>query len=170
MRVWDVIVREALQTMARNERRAVSGALSQVYERPELDEGRQEIEASIRREVLSDFLDMAARFLQQVGLDYRTAAAFAGILAGATLEEYVRTLADTNGITVTDSSGEPVIADSLNAELCSDGGYGLIEEMQVRAWIELRNKADHARRDEFTADEVRLMIEGLRDLMIRHPG
>ena len=92
-------------------------------ELPQLGGYRHEIEESIRREVLSDFLDMAARFLERV--DYRPGATFAGILAGATLEEYVRKLADANGIVTTNSGGEPVKAEPLNAELRVKGVYDL---------------------------------------------
>ena len=82
----------------------------------------------------------------------------------------MRKLADANGIVTTNSGDEPAKAAPLNAELRVRGVYDLSEELQVRAWIELRNKTARASRDEFTADEIRLMIQGLRDFMIRHPA
>src|SRR5215207_4582523 len=97
-------------------------------------------------------------------------AAAAGNLAGATLEEYLRKLADAYGIATAKSGGEPVQAESVNTELGGEGVYDLSEQMQVTAWLELWNKAARGRRDEFSADEVRLMIQGVRDLMIRHPA
>ena len=151
---------------SRNPDRVLPRALSQVHELPQ--SGERAYEESIRREVFFDFLDIATRFLDQV--EYRPGATFAGILAGATLEEYVRKLADANGIVTTNARGEPVKAAPLNAELRVKGVYDLSEELQVRAWIELRNKTARASRDEFTADEIRLMIQGLRDFMIRHPA
>jgi hypothetical protein len=154
--------------MAGDEDHPLPRPVPEVHELSQLGEYRHEIEASIRREVLSDFLGIAARFLQQN--DYRPAATFAGILAGATLEEYVRNLANANGITTTNSGGEPAKPEPLNAELRDKGVYDFSEELQVRTWIELRNKAARAKRDEFTADEIRLMIQGLRDFMIRHPA
>jgi len=126
-----------------------------------------EIEESIRRGLFSDFLDMAAHFLEEYDLP---AATSAGILAGATLEEYLRKLADAYGIATAKSGGEPVQAESVNTELGGEGVYDLSEQMQVTAWLELWNKAARGRRDEFSADEVRLMIQGVRDLMIRHPA
>ena len=149
--------------MPRDEDRAVS----EVYELPQSAARTHEIEGSARRAVLSDFLDMAARFLEQV--DRRHGATCAAILAGATLEEYVRNLADANGIATTTPGGEPIKAESLNGELRGKGVYDLSEEMQVTTWIELRNKAARASRDEFTAEEIRLMIQGVRDLTVRHP-
>lgn len=163
----DLNVKEALQTMAPDEDRALSRTLSEVYE-PERGGYRDEIEESTRRGVLSAFMDMATRFVEQV--DHRPGATAAGILAGATLEEYLRNLADANGVKTADPDGKPIKAETLNAELRGKGVYDPSEEMQVTAWLALRNKAARAKRDEFTADEIRLMIQGVRDLMIRHSG
>ena len=127
-----------------------------------------EIEESIRRGVFLDFLNMAVDLLEES--DQRYAAVSAGILAGATLEQYLRKLADAYGIETANSGGEPVKAESLNTKLRGEGVYDLSEQMQVTAWLELWNKAARGRRDEFSADEVRLMIQGVRDLMIRHPA
>jgi len=125
-----------------------------------------EIEQSIRRGVFSDLLDMAAHLLE--GYEHLHAATSAGVLAGATLEEYLRKLADANGIATANSGGEPVKAESLNTELRGEGVYDLSEQMQVTAWLDLRNKAARGRRDEFSADQVRLMIQGVRDFTVRH--
>jgi len=127
-----------------------------------------EIEESIRRGVFSDFLDMAADLVDES--DQRWAATSAGILAGATLEHYLRKLADGYGIETANSGGEPAKAESLNSELRGEGVYDLSEQMQVTGWLKLRDKAVRGRRDEFSADEVRLMIQGVRDLMIRRPA
>jgi hypothetical protein len=129
-------------------------------------EALPQVEQSIRRAVFSDFLDMAARLLEES--DHLHAATSAGVLAGATLEEYLRTLAHGNAIATANSGGEPVKAESLNAELQGRGAYDLSEQNQVTVWLNLWNKADLGKRDEFTAEDVRRMIQGVRDLMIRH--
>jgi hypothetical protein len=127
---------------------------------------RFEIEPSIRRAVFFDFLDMAASLLEEA--DHLSAATSAAFLAGATFEEYLRKLADANGIETVDSAGERVGAESLNTELCGEGVYDVSEQMQATAWLGLRNKACLGKRHEFTAEEVRLMIQGVREFMIRH--
>jgi hypothetical protein len=124
------------------------------------------IEPSIRRAVFFDFLDMAAWLLEES--DHLSAATSAAFLAGATFEEYLRKLADANGIETVNSAGERLRAESLNTELCGEGVYDLSEQMQATAWLDLRNKAYLAKRQEFTAEEVRLMIQGVREFMIRH--
>jgi hypothetical protein len=127
---------------------------------------RLEIEPSVRRAVFFDFLDMAASLLEEA--DRLSAATSAAFLAGATLEEYLRKLADANGVDTVNSGGERVGAESLNTELCRAGVYDLSEQMLATAWLDLRNKADLGKRYEFTAQEVRLMIQGVREFMIRH--
>jgi hypothetical protein len=125
-------------------------------------------EPSPRREVFSDFLDMAAHLLEKY--HHPSAATSAGVLAGATLEEYLRKLADANGIETAQPGGEPVEAESLNAELRAEGLCDRSEQMQVTAWLDLRDNAARGRRDEFSADQLRLMIQGMRDFMHRHPA
>jgi hypothetical protein len=127
---------------------------------------RFKIEPSIRRALFFDFLDMAASLLEES--DRLSAATSAAFLAGATFEEYLRKLAEANGIETVGLDGERVGAESLNAELCGEGVYDLTEQMQATAWLDLRNKAYLGKRHEFTAEEVRLMIQGVREFMSRH--
>jgi hypothetical protein len=157
---------DRLQTTARDEHRILAqmDELLEQYYRSRGGIGRGE--PSLRREVFSDFLDMAAHLLEKY--HHPSAATSAGVLAGATLEEYLRKLADANGIATANSGGEPVKAESLNTELRAEGAYDLSEQMQVTAWLDLRNKAARGRRDEFSADQVRLMIQGVRDFTVRH--
>ena len=127
---------------------------------------RFEIEPSIRRALFFDFLDMAASVLEES--HQLSAASSAAFLAGATFEEYLRKLADANGIQTVSSGGERIGVGSLNTELRDEGVYDLSEQMQATAWLDLRNKAYLGKRNEFTAEEVRLMIQGVREFMIRH--
>ena len=127
---------------------------------------RFEIEPSVRRALFFDFLDMAAALLD--ASDRQSAATSAAPVAGATFEEYLRKLADANGIETVDSAGERVKAESLNTKLCGERVYDLTEQMQATAWLDLRNKAYLGKRHEFTAQEVRLMIQGVADFMRRH--
>lgn len=154
--------------MARDEHRIIAqmdDLLEQYYRSRG---GIRQGESSLRREVFSDFLDMAAHLLEKY--HHPSAATSAGVLVGATLEEYLRKLADANGIATAQPGGEPVKAESLNAELRGEGVYDHSEQMQVTGWLEMQHKAARGRRDEFSAGQVRQMIQGMRDLMIRHPA
>lgn len=123
-----------------------------------------EIEGSVRRRVFGDFLDMAQHLLDEYD------RLPAGVIAGATLEEHLRKLCDPNGIATTKANGKPEQAESLNAALRDEGAYDLSMQKQVTAWLDLRNKAAHGRRDEFSDDQVRLMIDGVRQFTLWHPA
>jgi hypothetical protein len=57
---------------------------------------------------------------------------------------------------------------SLNTK-CGDAGvYNRLEQKQVAVWIGLRNHADHAEFDQYTADDVRRMLDGVTEFLARH--
>jgi hypothetical protein len=49
------------------------------------------------------------------------------------------------------------------------GIYRKAEQKQMIAWQGLRNHAAHGE-EEFTAQEIRLMVQGVRDFISRHPA
>jgi hypothetical protein len=89
---------------------------------------------------------------------------------GVTLEEHLRKLCDQHGIATTKSDGKFHKADTLNAELAKAGACNVSEQKQVTAWLGIRNSAAHGRPDEFTDDQVKLMIQGIRDFTVRNPA
>lgn len=119
-------------------------------------------EEEIHADVFSDFLSMA---------DSLVADGFvlpAAVVAGAALESHLRALADRNGITLT-ARGKPKRATALNDDLAKRAVYRKAEQKQVLAWQDLRNSAAHGE-ETFTVAEVRLMIQGVRDFIGRHPA
>jgi hypothetical protein len=123
-----------------------------------------EIEAAINSGVFADFLDMADHVLSEI---HKTPAA---VIAGFTLEEHLRKLCARAGIATTRSDGQPVKADSMNAELANASTYSKTEQKDVLAWLGRRNDAAHGKHDEYTDDQVELMIEGVRGFVSRHPA
>jgi hypothetical protein len=124
----------------------------------------QEIEAAINAGVFADFLEMAEHVLDDI---HKTPAA---VIAGFTLEEHLRKLCARVGISTTKPSGEPIKADTMNAELAKAGTYSKTEQKEVLAWLGRRNDAAHGKHDEFTDAQVTLMIEGVRGFVSRHPA
>jgi len=120
----------------------------------------------IQGDLLSDFLEMAAHL---AGENYKDAAA---VIAGSVLEEHTRKLAEGRGIEVERADGRAHKFETLNAELrkAEPPTYSEAERKQLAAWYGLRTDAAHARRDEYTLEEVRLMIEGIRGFLIRYPA
>ena len=123
------------------------------------------VKGLISAEVFADFLDMASYLLEE---GYKDAAA---VMAGSVLEEHLRQLCHKGGIEVEivkpDGNRRHRKADSLNADLAKQGLYSLLDQKSVIAWLDLRNKAAHGKYNEYTKEQVILMIQGITEFMAR---
>ncbi len=122
------------------------------------------VEELLHASVFADFLEMAEHLRAE---GYKDPAA---VLCGGVLEEHLHALADKNSMESADDSGRPLKADRLNADLASGGVYSKLDQKSVTAWLDLRNKAAHAHYGEYSADQVGLFIQGVRDFLARHPA
>lgn len=52
-------------------------------------------------------------------------------------------------------------ADLLNSELTKAGVYGVLEQKNVLAWLDLRNRAAHGKYSEYSIEQVELMYQGV---------
>jgi hypothetical protein len=121
----------------------------------------------IHGDVFSDFLEMAS-YLQDES--FKDPAA---VLAGGTLEAHLRQLCAKHSILVEFQGSRgttPKKADQLNSDLAGANVYSKLDQKSVTAWLDLRNKAAHARYTEYTSEQVALLIEGVRDFLIRNPA
>ena len=123
----------------------------------------QSVHELLHASVFADFLEMADHLLNE---GYKDPAA---VLAGGVLEEHLRKLCEKNGID-TESAGSPKKADMLNSQLTKAGAYEKLDQKNVTAWLDLRNKAAHAKYEEYAKEQVALMTQGVRDLLTRHPA
>jgi hypothetical protein len=55
----------------------------------------------------------------------------------------------------------------MNADLSSVGAYNKLDQKNVTAWLDLRNKAAHGRYPEYTADQVANMLLGVTEFTAR---
>ena len=123
------------------------------------------LEELIHGEVFGDFLEMAEYLLEN---GYKDAAA---VIAGSTLEAHMKQLCKRAGLAsdITTSSGtRPKRAEQLNAELSKAAVYGILDQKNVTAWLDLRNKAAHGEYGQYTKEQVAIMISGVRDFLTRH--
>ena len=122
----------------------------------------------VHADLFADFLAMAEYLLQE---GFKDAAA---VHAGGVLEQHIRKLCDKSSIptTVTDTSGDarPKKLDAMNSELAKAQVYNKNEQKSVGAWAGTRNSAAHGHYNEYTTEQVRLMILGVRDFVNRHPA
>lgn len=118
----------------------------------------------IHGDVFGDFLEMADHLLNE---GYKDAAA---VLGGGVLEEHLRQLCNNNSISVLQASGAAKKADQMNADLAAKGVYSKLDQKNVTAWLDLRNKAAHGKYTEYTKEQVALFIQSIRDFISRNPA
>jgi hypothetical protein len=116
----------------------------------------------VTAEVFADFLEMAGHLHDE---KYKDPAA---VVVGSVLEEHLRQLCAAASIPVDDpASGRTRKADSLNADLVKANKYSKLDQKNITAWLDLRNKAAHGKYSEYTSDQVGLMLAGVRDFVSR---
>ena len=121
------------------------------------------IEELLHSDVFSDYLAMAMHLLEK---DYKDAAA---VLTGGTLEVHLRNMCSKHNIS-TERSGKAKKADELNSELAKQEEYSKLDQKSVTSWLDLRNKAAHGRYNEYTKEQVQILVQSVRDFITRHPA
>lgn len=120
----------------------------------------------ISAEVFADFLEMAEHLLAE---HYKDAAA---VMIGSVLEEHLRFLAQKNGLATirSDKMGNsmPKKADALNSELAKVSVYNTLDQKNVTANLDLRNKAAHGHYNDYSQEQVVIMLQLVRDFVARH--
>jgi hypothetical protein len=137
--------------------RGVLQALRADYEADRL----QTFAERVHSDLFSDFLEMAEYLLEDEGL--KDAAA---VLAGGVLEQHLRKLCPKHSVAL---PTHPKL-DSMNTELAKQGAYGKNEQKQITAWAGIRNDAAHANYGNYTAEQVKLMVQGIRHFITTHPA
>ena len=125
------------------------------------------IKSLITAEVFADFIEMTQYLMEQ---NYKDAAA---VIAGSVLEEHLRQLCLKNNIEIeikTAHDVKPKRADRLNADLAAADIYTKLDQKAVTMWLDLRNKAAHGHYSEYNKDQVRSMISGITEFMVRLPA
>ncbi len=115
-------------------------------------------------EIFSDFLEMSSYLLDE---GYKDPAA---VIAGGTLEEHLRKLCNNYNIPIiitTQKGPKPKKAEQMNSDLVGKNVYSKLDQKNVTAWLDLRNKAAHAKYSEYTKEQVSTMIMGIREFISR---
>ncbi|OSR69228.1 hypothetical protein BV326_03513 [Pseudomonas syringae pv. actinidiae] len=118
----------------------------------------------IAAEIFSDFLEMAEHLLEQ---GYKDPAA---IMIGSVLEENLRQLCVANKIDTSlerDGIFIPKKTDRLNSDLANSEAYTKLDQKSVTAWLGLRNNAAHGKYNEYTKEQVNLMLHGVTEFLAR---
>jgi hypothetical protein len=123
----------------------------------------QNLTEIVHADIFSDFLDMARHLLDN---GYKDPAA---VLAGSTLESHLKNLAIKNSIP-TENAGKAKKASQLNVDLTKANVYNKLDEKNVTAWLDLRNKAAHGSYTEYNLDQVKLLVSSIQDFLSRIPA
>ncbi|MEU3251079.1 hypothetical protein [Streptomyces sp. NPDC006997] len=117
----------------------------------------------VHADTYRDYLEMAEALLAK---GYKDAAA---VITGTSLEVHVRALCVKNNVT-TAVAGRPKKADTMNADLKKAGVYDGLQQKEVTAWMDLRNKAAHGNYADYDRDQVRRLIDGVEAFMRKYPA
>lgn len=121
------------------------------------------IQELVHADLFSDFLEMADYLLRE---GYKDPSA---VLVGGVLEEHLRKICNKHGVPTTDArDGKPRKSDTLNADLAKQGVFDKLEQKNVTAWLDLRNKAAHGHYTTYDTNHVDLMLRGVRDFISRY--
>jgi hypothetical protein len=118
-------------------------------------------EELIHGDIFSDYLEMAEHLC---ATGYKDAAA---VIAGSTLEAHIKTLCTKFSVAL-EHGGKPKKADTLNADLVKAGAYSKLDQKAVTSWLGLRNDAAHGDYNNYTKEQVELLIQNIRNFIIRH--
>jgi len=125
------------------------------------------LEELVHGEVFGDYLEMAQHLLDS---GFKDAAA---VIAGSTLEGHLRSLCRKASIDVHRNVGGVIVAkkaDAMNTELATAEVYGKLDQKNITAWLDLRNKAAHGEYADYAKEQVRLLIASVRDFLTRNPA
>ncbi len=122
-----------------------------------------QIEELIRADLFADFLDMGEYLLEE---GYKDPPA---VISGGVLEEHLRKLCLKNSINIK-TNDRFKKADAMNADLTNSNVYNRLDQKSITAWLDLRNKAAHGKYTEYTDEQVKVALLGIRDFVARFPA
>lgn len=103
-------------------------------------------------EVFADFLEMGEYLLNE---GYKDAAA---VIIGTVLEDSLRKLSERASLPLIADSGKPLTMEPLNAQLAKADIYSKLVQKQITSWAHVRNKAAHGEFNEYSLEQVKMML------------
>lgn len=102
-------------------------------------------------EVEASLIDQAEELLSK---GYHLAAA---VLAGAVLEQHLRSLCAKYNVSPLGPNGKPKTMEPLNQDLCRAGAYSTLQQKQITHLAGIRNEAAHG--NPVAADEAKRLVQ-----------
>ena len=117
------------------------------------------VENEIVRGNLATFLDSAQDVLNLTN-ESKDIAAFQ---AGTALENGLKKIAVQNKVPVKDKDD----IGSLNTKLATAKVYSALDRSQIQTWKKIRDSVTHGKFSEYSADQVKVMIDGIKEFLAR---
>ena len=118
--------------------------------------------------IFNDYIEIAEHLLEN---GYKDSAA---VIIGSTLETELRKLCEKNNIEIEiiGRNGKSSFkkADSMNSDLVKESVYSKINQKQVTSWLGIRNSAAHGKYSEYTEQDVKLMLDGIKNFIVNNPA
>ena len=91
----------------------------------------------------------------------------AAVLCGAVLEDSLRRLCErqTPPVETANENGRLKNLNSLIQDLQKANAFNKLKAQQLRGWAQVRNCAAHGKFDEFSRDDVELMVKGVTNFL-----
>jgi hypothetical protein len=121
----------------------------------------QSVTELVHADVFSDFIEMADHLLAE---GYKDPAA---VMIGGVLEEHLRKVCDKNSVSTIDGNGKPKKASVMNDDLVKAGVYDKLEQKNVTAWLDLRNKAAHGEYSKYDKRHVEDLSRSVKNFLTR---
>lgn len=118
-------------------------------------------------DIFGDFLKFAEETLND---GYKDPSA---VLISVTLEDHLRKLCIKNDIEITEKKADEKVIDKKCAKMNEDLGkvvYNKINQQKVTALLSIRNSAVHAKWNEYTENDIKNMLNDVRDFISRFPA
>ena len=113
------------------------------------------LKSLIQAEVFDSELEQADELLKS---GYKVAAA---VIAGVVLETSLRDLCTQKGIPHSK-------LDKMNADLAKNGVYNKLQQKRITALADIRNSAAHGKPEEFSENDVKMMITEIEQFLAKH--
>jgi hypothetical protein len=136
--------------------------LKNTYENGFLDNLEEKIVANISADYMTQVEELLGEG-QPGQYDHVPAA----VLCGAVLEDALRRLCDrqTPPVPTEKPNGQPKALNALIQDLQKANAFNKLKAQQLRGWAQVRNSAAHGKFDEFSRDDVELMVKGVNNFL-----
>lgn len=125
--------------------------------------------SKIEAEIAADYMGQAEQLLGK-GYTGNFDHVPAAVLGGAVLEKAMRNLCGQQEppIAIVNANGDHKMLNQLIDDLKKAGLFNELKAKQLRAWVDIRNKAAHGEFDQFARGDVDQMLKGVSNFLADH--